>query len=333
LLEVFYENFSETDVFFFDEIQNVKGWEKFINRLFGEGKKVFVTGSNARLLSSEFATALTGRHLKVELFPFSFKEYLSYKKFHLKEFYNTKEKAIIKKNFNQYLEYGGFPEVLKSKDKEELSQIYRDILIKDLIVRFGIKETKAFRELALYLLTNITSNISYNNLKKILAFNSVTTVKNYIDYLEESYLMFTMPKYDFSLKKQIINNRKIYTIDTGLFNAVSFSFSENRGKQLENIVFLELKRKGKEIYYHNNKYECDFIVRKGSNIQQAIQVSESVYNAYTRERELRGLAEALSVYKLNKGIILTYDEEEEIKYNGYKIMIIPIWKWLLSSND
>ena len=152
------------------------------------------------------------------------------------------------------MEYGGFPEVIKSRDKEELSQIYRDVLIKDLIVRFNIKETKAFRELALYLLSNITSNISYNNLKKILGFKSVTTGKNYIEYLEESYLMFSVPKYDFSIKKQIINDRKIYTIDTGLFNAVSFSFSENRGKLLENIVFLELKRRGESKGESREKY-------------------------------------------------------------------------------
>ena len=274
--------------------------------------------------------------MRLELFPFSFKEFLTFYKFSIKDFYNTKEKALLKKYLKLYIEYGGFPEVIKSRDKEELSQIYRDVLIKDLIVRFNIKETKAFRELALYLLSNITSNISYNNLKKILGFKSVTTVKNYIEYLEESYLMFSVPKYDFSIKKQIINDRKIYTIDTGLFNAVSFSFSENRGKLLESIVFLELKRRGEskgesreEIYYHNNKNECDFIIRKGIKIDKAVQVTESLYNPVTRERELKGLSDALSSYNLKTGMIITFDEEENIKYNGFKIKVVPVWKWLI----
>ena len=330
LLEIFYELFGEQKIFFFDEIQNVYGWEKFVRRLFNEGFKIYITGSNSKLLSSELATSLTGRHIKFELFPFSFVEFLTFLKFNFKENYNTRENAQLKKLFNRYVEFGGFPEIITSKSKNELSQIYQDVLIKDLIVRFKIKEVKAFRELGLYLLSNITSPVSFNNLQKILSIKSVTSIKNYMDFMEESYLLFSLPKYDYSLKKQIVNDRKIYTIDTGMYNAVSFNFSANRGVLLENIVFLELKRRGCEIFYHKNKYESDFVVRKGYSISESIQVTESVKNIVTREREIRGITESLQLYNLKRGIIITYDDEENIKQNGFEINVIPIWKWLLN---
>ena len=269
LYEIFMENFGEQKIFFLDEIQNILGWEKFVRRLFSAENKVFITRSNAKLLSSELSTSLTGRYQKIELFPFSFKEFLDYQKFDLKKFYTTKEKGLLKKYFNQYLEFGGFPEVVESQDKNELIQLYQDILINDLIVRFRIKDIKSFRELALYLLSNTASLVSFNNLKKILGLNSTTTVKNHIEFLEESYLNFTIPKFDYSLKKQIINDKKIFSIDTGLVRAVSFAFSENYGQLLENIVFLELKRRGKEIYYYLNKQECDFVDRKSTRLNSS----------------------------------------------------------------
>lgn len=328
LYEVFLENFGEQGVFLFDEIQNIYGWEKFVRRLFDEGKKVFVTGSNAKLLSSELATSLTGRNLKLELFPFSFKEFLSYRNVEMKNFYDTREKSAIINYCKEYLKSGGFPEIIISRNAEELKQLYQDVILKDLIVRFKIRDVKAFRELALFLVSNVASPASFNNLKKILGFKSVTTVKSYIDFLEESYLIFSVPKFDYSIKKQIINEKKIYAIDTGIINSVAFSFSDNFGRLLENVAYIELKRRGHVIYYHKNKNECDFVVKQGTKIIQAIQVTE-ILNQKTRDREVAGLVGAMEDYQLTSGTIVTFDQEEEIKVNKHIIKVMPIWKWLL----
>lgn len=331
LLEVFLEVYRKQKVIFFDEIQNFYGWEKFVRRLFDSGYKVFVTGSNAKLLSSELATSLTGRHLKIELYPFSFQEFLNYKKFETKKYYTTEESAQINRYLKEFIEFGGFPEIVESQSKEELRQIYQDILIKDLIIRFNIKEIKAFKELSIYLLSNTSSLISFNNLKKVLKFKSTNTVKTYTDYLEESYINFSVPKYDYSFRKQIINDRKIYSIDTGLVNAVSFAFSENKGRLLENMVFIELKNRNKEIFYHKDKYECDFVLKEGRKIVEAIQVTDNISISETKEREINGLLEALDKYNLNKGTILVFDSrEEEKKLDGKKITFLPIQKWLLA---
>jgi len=330
LLELVYElNGNNINTFFFDEIQNIYGWEKFVRRLFSEKKKVFVTGSNSKLLSSEFSASLTGRYIKTELYPFSFKEFLKINNFEPKKNLTTEKKAEIKKYFSEYLAIGGFPEVINSKNKNELSQLYQDVLVKDLIVRFNIRDTKSFRELALYLLSNISSLYSYNNLAKLLNIKSTNSVKNYIEFLEEAYLFLSISKYEYSLKKQIVRNKKIYTIDTGIFNAVSFSFSENKGKQLENVVLLELKRNANEVYYYKNNNECDFIVLKNNKPITAIQVTE-VLNKSNYNREINGITEAMTTLKIKDGLILTHDQFDEIEIHNNKIKIIPIWHWLLS---
>lgn len=329
LLEVFMDLHGEQKIVLFDEIQYIKGWEKFISRLFVNGYKIFITGSNANLLSRELGTALTGRYLKTELFPFSFKEYLQYNNLNDKH-ETTKDRVALKKHFSDYLDYGGFPEVLLSKNREELQQLYQDVLVRDLLVRFKIKDEKAFRELVLYLFSNIGAPLSFNNLKKILNFKSVTQVRNYIAYLEEAYLVFLLYKYDHSLKKQIINDKKIYGIDAGMIKAVSFRFSENSSRYLENLVFLQLKRQKKEIYYHKESGECDFVIREGLKIVQAIQVTDNL-NPGNSERELNGLVSALKKHNLKEGLILTSDMETEQVLDGFKIKIMPIWKWLLLS--
>lgn len=329
LYEALMELYGQQKIFFFDEIQNVYGWEKLVRRLFEDGNKIFITGSNAKLLSSELATTLSGRHLKMELYPFSFSEFLDYEKFPRKGFYDTKERSVLAKNFSRYLEYGGFPEVVISKNRKELEQLYQDVLIKDLIVRFKIRETKIFREIALYLLSNTTAPMSFNNVRAMIGVKSVTTVKNYVDFFEEAYLFFSLFKFDYSIKKQIINDRKIYSIDTGLANAVAFKFSNNIGANLENVIFIELKRREKEVFYFKDKKECDFVVRKGLKIVEAIQVSQSLADPKTKEREIAGLLEAMEKFKLKTGLIITESQEEERKIDGKKIKIVPAWKWLL----
>ena len=331
LHEVLLELYGDCKYFFFDEIQNVYGWEKFVRRLFEDDKKIFITGSNAKLLSSELATTLSGRHLKIELYPFSFSEFLKFEKFSQKAVYSTKEKSILTRHFNRYLEYGGFPEVVVSKDRKELEQLYQDVLIKDLIVRFKIRETKIFREIALYLLSSISLPMSFNNLRKMVGVASVTSVKNYVDFFEEAFLFFSLFKFDYSIKKQIINDRKVYVVDVGIANAVAFKFSENAGRNLENVIFVELKRRSQDIFYFKDKKECDFVVRKGLKISQAIQVSRSLAEPKTAEREIAGLLEAMEKFKLKTGLIITETQEEEKVIAGKKIKIVPAWKWLLEN--
>lgn len=333
LLEAFLGLHPESRVFFFDEIQEIKGWEKFVRRLFTEGYKLYVTGSNATLLSSEIATSITGRNLKIELYPFSFKEYLSYHNTPIKKIFTTKEKAMISKQSADYIQFGGFPEILQSKDFEELNQIYQDIIIKDLLVRRKIRDSKDFRELSLFLLSNISKKISYNNLKELLEFSTTSKIKNYIDFLCEAYIFFTINKYDASLKKQMVNKKKVYAIDTGIVNAVSFQFSENKGRLLENVVFLELKRRYKDIYYFEDKNECDFIIKVGRTITQAIQVADSLSDPQTKKREIEGLLSAMNFFGLKKGYIITSDIEEQLTEENKQITIIPFWKWSLESKD
>jgi len=330
LLQAFYELNPLLKVYLFDEIQNIKGWEKFVRRLFTEENKIFITGSNAKLLSSDIATTLTGRNLKLELYPFSFKEFLKWQNIETKKEYTTKEESKMAKQLEQYIKYGGFPEIVKSRDQKELIEIYQDIIIKDLIVRFKIRDSKEFRELALYLLSNISKKISYNNLKNLLEFSNTSKVKNYIEFFADSYLFFTIPKFDYSLKKQIKNQKKVYSIDSGIVNTISENFSKNIERLMENIVYLELKRRIQEVYYYENKKECDFVIKKGLKIVDAIQVCRSLSDPKTKQRELQGLLEAINEFKLKTGWIITGDTEKQEKIQGKTITYIPLWKWLLT---
>lgn len=311
-----------------DEIQNVQKWERFARRIFEEGYKIFITGSNAKLLSSELATHLTGRYYKIELYPFSFEEFLRFNKVDYDQITSKKEAKILK-NFDSYLEGGGFPEYVKNKKNESLEKIFEDIIYRDLLTRFRIREIKNFKLLINYLFTNFTGETNYNSLKNLLDFKSATTVKNYIEFMQESYMVFELFKYDYSLKKQYVSNKKIYVIDNGIRNAVAFSFTKDSGKLLENMIFLELTRREKDIFYYKGKKECDFLIRKGLRISEAIQVSQSLDNPETVKRELDGLLEAMEKFKLKKGLIITESQEEERKIKGKKITIVPAWKWLL----
>lgn len=327
LMLVFQKQFP-SKVIFLDEIQNVEKWERFARRIFEEGYKIFITGSNAKLLSSELATHLTGRYCKLELYPFSFKEFLRFKKVE-HWLTTTRKEAEIMRNFDSYLEGGGFPEYLKNKNREALNHIFEDIVYRDLLARFKIREVKNFKLLVNYLFTNFTAETSYNSLKKWLGIKSATTVKNYIEFMQESYLVFELLKYDFSLKKQYVSNKKIYVIDNGMRNTAAFSFSKDSGKLLENMVFLELRRRGGEIFYYKGKKECDFLKREGLSIKEAIQVAESLDNLDSEKREVEGLWEAMERFGLKKGLILTRDESQVIKKKGKSITIKPVYQWLL----
>lgn len=331
LTELFIELFGKQNIFYFDEIQNIKGWERYIRRLRDYGSKVYITGSNASMLSRELGTHLTGRYVRKELFPFSFKEFLKLKDvaFPGPGLLSTDEKALLKGQFNRYFESGGFPDYLKSGNKEYLKSLYESVLYRDVMVRNNLTNEKELLELVYYISGNVGKLMSYNSLAKVVGIKNASTISNYITYLQDSYLVFMVNKYDVSLKKQIQNAKKGYLIDLGLLRTLAFHHTEDNGRLLENLVFLELKRRGKEIYYHNQKKECDFVIKEKSKIVEAIQVSWSIETESTYNREIAGLLDAVNTYGLKEGLILTEATENESVIEGVKIRIKPVWKWLL----
>lgn len=316
--------------FFLDEIQNVPLWEKWLSRSY-EKIKFIISGSNSTLLSSELSTALTGRHIELNLYPFSFKEYLQFKNipFHDKNFINTTEgKAKLSKNLQEYLKKGGFPESLLFNKQDLLPQYYKDILLRDIIYRYTIKNKEALEKLSLFLLSNIAKPVSLYSLDK--TYNvGINTIKNYINIIEKSFLIFLIPKFDYSLKKQQMNPRKLYAIDLALAKSVGFNFTSDLGRNYENLTYLELKRNNKEIYYHKDKYECDFIIKEGLNIIQAIQVC-TILTSENYEREFNALLETLEKYNLKEGLIITENTTKEETIKNKKITFIPLWKWLIT---
>lgn len=318
--EVFKEEYGDGGVYFFDEIQSVSGWEKFVRFLVDRKNKVVITGSNASLLSRELGTKLTGRHLSYELFPFSYSEFL--------KFFNKKPG---KKSYYDFLYKGGFPEFLREDDFTRLHELLNDVLMRDIVNRFGIKNTSILKKLAIHLLSNVGKEFSANSLKKMLKVKSVQSVLDYISYLEDSYLIFTIPKFSYSYKKQQVNPKKIYSIDNGLSYSNSVSFSKDEDKMLENGVFLNLRRRYKEIFYFQDKGECDFLIKDREKIIQAIQVCYK-FDDENQEREVKGLLEALKKFKLKEGLVLTYNQEDEMEINNKKIIVKPVWKWVLEKD-
>jgi len=331
LNELFIELYGRQETYFFDEIQNIAGWERFVRRLRDHGFKVYVTGSNASMLSRELGTHLTGRYTQKELFPFSFKEYLNFKRLECPDpgKLSTEEKAIIKGHFNQYFDQGGFPAFLKSGNKEYLKSLYESILYRDVMVRNRLTNEKELLELVNFIASNCGKLMSYNSLAKIVGVKNATTIKNYLSFIQDSYLVFLVNQYDYSLKKQIFNAKKGYFIDLGLIRQLAFHHSEDNGRLLENLVFLELKRRGKEVFYHRSKRECDFVLREKNRIVEAIQVCWTVEDESTFKRELAGLLDALETYNLKEGLILTESTDRKIMAGNVRINIKPVWRWLL----
>ena len=331
LIEVFLELFGEQKTFYFDEIQNINSWERFARRIHDEGNMVYITGSNASMLSRELGTHLTGRHIEQNLYPFSFYEFLLFENigYNRNLLFSTKEKVEIKKAFDKYIKIGGFPAYVKNKDEDYLKSLYENIIYRDIIVRHNIPNEKPIKELTFFCASNIGKEISFNSLKNVIGISSSTSVKEYFEYLENSFLVFLLPRFDFSLKKQIFLNKKVYFIDTALAQNIGFRFSEDYGRILENIVFLELKRKGEEIYFHKKKKECDFLIKQKNKITMAIQATKCLKDKKVKEREISGLLEAMKEYKLKNGLIITEEEEGEEKIGKYHITIKPIYKWLL----
>jgi len=333
LYEILIELFGKHKNFFLDEIQNINGWERWVRRMHENDFKFFITGSNARLLSRELATLLTGRHLQFSIFPFNFREFLKFYGFELKkdDIYIIERRVLINKYFSNYLKKGGFPEYLKDNRIEILQEYFSDIIQRDIVERYSIGNVKQLKELARYLITNIGNLITYNTLKKLIEARSVNTIIKYFSYLENAYLLFSVPYFSYSLKKQKVNPFKVYSIDIGLRNAISFKFSKDIGRLYENVVAIELKRKDKELYYWKNQQneEVDFVIKERLKIKQLVQVCYNIEDYNTKKREIKALLKASRELKCSNLIVITEDEEREEIINRKKIKYIPLWKWLL----
>lgn len=316
LNDIFIEEYGKADCYFFDEIQNAEKWELFVRQMLDKKMHFVLTGSNASLLSKELGTRLTGRHLRYELFPFSFKEFLKI----------TKSNAS-NDSFKVYLDSGGFPQYLKDKRSEILHELLNDIITRDIVVRHKLRNPKIVKEIAVYLLTDIGKEFSYRSLKETFELGSTNTAIFLISCFEDSYLLFTVPRFSYSLKNQIRNPKKIYSVDNGLSAVNSASFSEDKGRMLENLVFLHLRKNYKNIFYFREKYECDFLVGEKNKISAAIQVCFDL-NDDNRDREIKGLDEAMKKLNLKEGLILTFNQEDELFTSNKRIIIKPVWKWL-----
>lgn len=313
--ELFSELSDNNKIFFFDEIQNVTGWERYVRNAIDRKKTIVITGSNANLLSRELGTKLTGRHIDFEVFPFSYREFLSFLK--------------LTPNVDSFLSFiteGGFPGYLSIGKKEVLSTLVSDILVRDIFSRYNLRNQDIYSRIVQYLLSNTGKEISFNNLKNTFEVGSASSVMDFLNYLTDAYLVFLVPRYDTSLKVQARNPRKVYAIDQGLVNFYSVSGSPDRGRLLENTVYLHMRRKGYETWYFKGKKECDFICRQEKKHYSAFQVSWKV-DQLNEKREIEGLLEAMKILNLSFGTIITFDQEDKIVTEGKTIYLVPGWKW------
>lgn len=305
-------------VLFFDEIQIVEGWEKYINQLLREGYKVFITGSNASMLSVELGTHLTGRHLSMELFPFSYSEFIKFKGL------NNDENAVM-----TYLKTGGIPEYLKTGMPVVLNALVDDILMRDIAVRHSVRDITSLRQLTTFLITNIGNLVSANKLVGMFDIKSPATFLEYFSFLKDAYLLEFVPMFSHSLKVQSRNPKKVYVMDMGLYTENSISTTENVGKRLENLVFLHLRRKYKHIFYYKDRGECDFITMEKNVLKEAIQVCLTV-NDENFDREYNGLLEAMQNLGLQKGFIITQNQSDTFEKDGMIIKMIPASEFLMN---
>lgn len=323
--------------FFFDEIQNVTGWEKFVRRIFDtKSRHIFITGSNSKLLSTEIATELRGRAVTYTVYPLSLNEYLDFHKID-KKLYPQQNKSKIIQLTEKFLTEGGFPETVFYDNINRtgiLQQYFNVMIFRDIVERYKISNVEILKYFIKKIFASVTKPLSvnktYNDIKSLGYKISNKYLYEYFDYCNSVFIIISISKFDFSELKQNKSDKKAYIIDTGLLSAVEFSVSENKGKLLENMVALELIKSGKDIFYFKNNYECDFIIRD-KNVFSCVQVAYELKNNDTKERELRGLNEACQFLGIKKGTIITFDEYEEIKYNEIDVTICPVYKYFLKA--
>lgn len=318
---------------FVDEIQEVKNWQRTLKRLYDLEKnlKIFISGSNADILKDELSSLIAGRFSYFEVFPFSFSEFVRARNIQIKDETNLLEKKnVIKNLLINFVEKGSFPEVVleaSEKISEELIRFYFDsIFYRDVIKRKKIRNPAKIESLVKYMLQNVSNLINFSKIAAMLDL-SVDSVTEYVKSLEDAYLVFSISLFDFSYKKQIINPKKVYCVDTGMRNIVGFNFSSDIGRLYENIVFVHLRRKGKEVFYWKGKRECDFVVKSGKKLE-CIEVCYAL-DKETKEKEVNALLEAMENFRLRKGLIINDNYEAKEVFKRKTIEFIPLWKWLL----
>lgn len=318
---------------FLDEVQGTDNWNQTVKRIYDLGDDVKIVLSGSRLLREEISSSLAGRCAYFGVYPFSFEEFLRAKGVEVgSKLDKVRKKGEIKHHLREYLEWGGFPEITLEEDegmRRELLEFYSDtILYRDVIERSNIQKVDKIEKLKAFLMSNVSNLVSYNKTANRLGI-SQDSVSSYVREMENAYYFFTVPRFSFSVKKQQVNPKKIYCIDTGLRNYVGFRFSEDVGRLYENTVFMHLKRNGKEAYYwkDDKNRETDFLVKDGTEIESALQVCYDVKEA--GDREIESLVSALEEFDLKEGTIITSDREGEDEIEGKTVRYIPLWKWLL----
>ncbi len=331
---------------FLDEVQKIDGWERFIRSIYDEFKgkiKIFVSGSNAALLSKDYGALLTGRHLSTTLMPLSFKEFLQFKRYELHAVLTEKTRANIKKLFEEYLIFGGFPEVVLSENKEQmLSQLFNDILSRDILTK-NVRKESVLEEFSYYLSGNVASLLSFNKMADYFKSRgiqvSVPTIQSYFGLIKNSFLFFENLIFSYKIKDQFQNPRKIYCIDNGLFNFLGLKFSSDYGKLYENAVFIKLKRASFSNYSLHTSYwknalheEVDFVVKDGLKVKELIQVCYNIEHTETKKRELRALVKASKELKCNNLLVITKNYKGQEIINKKKVKFAPLWSWLLDAD-
>jgi predicted AAA+ superfamily ATPase len=305
---------------FFDEIQAVQGWELYVRQKLDAHCKIVVTGSNASLLSRELGTKLTGRQITKELFPFSYTEFIAFR--------NAQPSY---ENFLSYMQTGGFPEYVKSENADILRSLIDDVLYRDIVVRYNIRDVSSLKKLLSYLLFNAAKLTTPSKLKDIAGVKSPSTVLEYFSHLETSYLLQLLPKFSFSAKSQMLAPKKVYICDTGLIKAGAILLTENYGYLLENIIFSHLRRQSKELFYYNeSNKECDFVELEQGKIKRLLQVCWDL-NSDNEEREINGLIDAMHYFKQSKGYIITANQKDMISREDLTIEVIPVYDFLCNN--
>ena len=322
------------DYLLLDEVQNLEGWDMWVSELYRIGKNLVITGSNAKMLSSEMATVLTGKYLQVEMLPFSLEEFFDWNKL---ELHNLKpeQDAECKVLTDDYMRNGGYPEVVASRQlvRSYLDTLFDSIVWKDVAKRHNVRNITDLNNLAMYLVSNFCNPLSANELSEELGFSSVNTTKKFMDYLHEPYLFYYLSRYNNKLKLMKKAPRKVYVVDNGFVAAKAFSLSENLGRLLENQVFIELIRQGydteKTMFYYRsrNDKEVDFVLRKETRVERLVQVCYDLSSPKTEKREVDSIVECAGELKCSNLTIVTKEDERTIEKDGYTINVLPISKF------
>ncbi|RLE43104.1 ATP-binding protein [Candidatus Woesearchaeota archaeon] len=317
---------------FMDEVHRCNEWALFLRKLYDlkKVKQIFITDSSSKYIRPDFARVLTGRSVSIPIFPLSFEEYLHWSGFEAKKSLSSDNISIIRNCFLDFLRWGGFPEVFfktEAQKKPLLLEYFSDIIHKDIIERYNLNYAKV-KHLADILVTNSGKLFSPRKYSRTYGL-SLESINTYLHYFGEVFLFFLVPKFSYSLRSQQISPKKVYVVDMGFFNNLGFQFSQNIGRVYENTVFIELRRRGNEVYYWSDAHECDFVVKEGIKVKEVIQVCCEL-NEENKAREVKGVLEAMEEFKLRRGLVITRDYEKREGVSGKEIVFKPLWKWLLN---